>query len=548
MGFLGNLNIKLKLSILALTAVISIAFIAVFSNITIEKVRIKGDLYNEIILSKDLIADILPPPEYIIEARLVIYQLLDNPKEEEKKQLIEKLASLKKDYYDRQKYWTENLVDKKQRSLMLEGARKPSDTFFETIEKEFLPAYNSGDTAKAASLSSGILKNAYDEHRKAIDELVTLANAKAVADENKANEFLSNASWVMGVVVAGSLAVTTLFAILIAGDIMRKLGKISFAVRDLEEGEGDLTKRLQISGCDEIAKLGALIDSFLDKIAKAIREAKRSVDENASVAHELHSTSQLIGKRAQEQSTEAESMAKSGESLKADAQNSKEQIHLSGNQVKEANSRLASSTAAVKRMAQDIQEAVAAENELAARLSSVSHEAEQVKTVLSVISDIAEQTNLLALNAAIEAARAGEHGRGFAVVADEVRKLAERTQKSLVESNATINIITQSIGDLSESMSKNSEKIESLADRSNDTQDAIAEVSESMEKAASIATATAENVTKMVIDLSEMIEKMGKISELSMSNARSVEEISAVVEHLHGLTEELNNQMTQFRT
>ena len=495
-----------------------------------------------------MIADILPPPEYIIEARLVIYQLLDNPKEEDKKQLVKKLASLKKDYYDRQKYWAENLVDKKQRTLMLEGARKPSDLFFRTIEKEFLPAYNSGDMAKAASLSSGILKASYDEHRKSIDELVTLANAKAAADEDKANGFLSSASWVMGVVIVISLVVTTLFAILIAGDIMRKIGKISFAVRDLEAGDGDLTKRLKIEGSDEIAKLGGLIDSFLEKIAKAIREAKRSVDENASVAQELHSTSQLIGKRAQEQSLEAEAMAKSGESIKFDAQNSKEQIELSANQVKEANNILALSTTAVRRMAEDIHDAVAAENELASRLSAVSHEAEQVKTVLSVISDIADQTNLLALNAAIEAARAGEHGRGFAVVADEVRKLAERTQKSLVESNATINVITQSIGDLSEAMSKNSEKIESLADKSNDTQDAIAEVSASMQKATAIATETGDNVTKMVSNLTEMIEKMGKISELSMSNARSVEEISAVVEHLHGLTEELNNQMTQFRT
>ncbi len=206
MLFFSNLSIKIKLLTLALTAIISIVFIAIFSNMTIEKIRIKGDLYNEIILSKDLIADILPPPEYIIEARLVVYQLLDNPSEEYKKQLIEKLASLKKEYYDRQKYWTENLVDKKQRTLMLESGRKPSDTFFQTVEKEFLPAYNGGDLAKAAALSSGVLKSAYDEHRAAVDELVKLANEKAATDETKANDFLSNASWVMGVVVAVSLS------------------------------------------------------------------------------------------------------------------------------------------------------------------------------------------------------------------------------------------------------------------------------------------------------------------------------------------------------
>ncbi len=323
---------------------------------------------------------------------------------------------------------------------------------------------------------------------------------------------------------------------------------MSVALKDLEAGDGDLAKRLLIAGSDEIAKLGGLIDSFLEKIAKAIREAKRSVDENASVAHELHSTSQLIGKRAQEQSIEVEKSAKSGETLRRNAEDTKEQILRSQSQFKEANQNLISSTTAIQRMVDDIQDAVAAETELASRLSSVSHEAEQVKSVLSVISDIAEQTNLLALNAAIEAARAGEHGRGFAVVADEVRKLAERTQKSLVESNATINVITQSIGDLSESMSKNSEKIEHLADRSSTAKDAIFGVSASMEKASSISADTADKVTNMVLELSDMIAKMTVVSELSTSNARSVEEIASVVEHLHGITEELNLQMSQFRT
>lgn len=310
----------------------------------------------------------------------------------------------------------------------------------------------------------------------------------------------------------------------------------------------DYTKTLEVSKDDEIGKILTQINNFILKTKELVQNAKTTSSENAAIAQELESTSIEVGKSAEKSMTIVNETTEKANKTKDDMLKSITIVEENRKEIIEANKDLNLSKNDIFNLTQIIEENSREETELAEKIKDLSTTATDVQNILGIIGEIADQTNLLALNAAIEAARAGEHGRGFAVVADEVRNLAERTQKSLGEISATINIIVQSINDSSEQMNASAQKNQKISEMAHTTQERIATISSTMHQASNVNEQSANDYVKTGKELSMIIELIEKINEISSQNSTSVNEISGAAGHLTSMTEELNNKLNQFKT
>ena len=333
----------------------------------------------------------------------------------------------------------------------------------------------------------------------------------------------------------------------IAKSIVGPIKNTADALEDLAKGEGDLTSRLPIQGKDEIARLSLAFNDFVEKIHTLVGSVKVSAEEVVRASNELVSKSHTGVAGAENQSAETAQIATASNEMVstineiASSASTAAELAQGANLETQAGKEIVNTSAkSVEQLSTEIQMASTVVTEL-------DGECDSIDSVLSVIKAIAEQTNLLALNAAIEAARAGEQGRGFAVVADEVRTLAGRTQSATLEINAIIDQLQSKAKSAVQAIENSSTKAEDAvtqALKAIDSLDSIFETITSISDANSHIATAAEQQSAVTREIDERVVVVSDLAEQSNTLAS---DINTESELINRLGTQVNEQMSAFK-
>ncbi len=328
---------------------------------------------------------------------------------------------------------------------------------------------------------------------------------------------------------------------------IKSMSSISSFAAAIEEGHGDLTQRINIHGEDELGEVAHSMNRFIEATSHIVHETKQSVESNVAMAIQFSQSAKEISKRIEKEAETTRTATQNASAVSTHIRESAEMTKQSRQTAADGAKILQDAQRQIRHMIDSLEHSVSIEEAFLDRLQGLTMEAQKVKEVLHVIGDIADQTNLLALNAAIEAARAGEHGRGFAVVADEVRKLAERTQKSLIESNITIGTIVQSINDAADEMGNNTESIKRLSNNSRELDKVVENTVKTMESTFSMVEKLADSADSDAQSVDHIAMQMTDISKSFGENVSGIHQIHVAADELRSNAEKLNTILKGFQ-
>ena len=541
----GNRSLRAQFGMIIAVLMAGFIAFAVIAVMTIERLKVNGPTYREVVQAKDLIADVLPPPMYIVEANLLAHELVRASSAASRDRLVSGLTRLEKEFAGRLEFWRGQPIPSSIRKALADSAVPPAQRFFDIGRTKLIPAVVASD-ASGANVALAQMGVQYEQHRLAIEEIVTQANAESVRLEAQAAASISTARIALLMAFMAALAGCVAVTAVITRRLLRQLGgEPSHAVEvvcAIASGRLSVPIETGANADSLLANMGRMRDGLRSTVGSVSGCAGRLLE----AADELSSAAARVTSGSERQLDATMSTAAAVEQFTVGLG----QITAHAQSVQET----ASEARQVSQLAGDgfartlddmrgIEGAVAHSADL---MDGLTVDAGRISSVVEVIRGVAEQTNLLALNAAIEAARAGEQGRGFAVVADEVRKLAERTSRSTQEITAMVTSMQQATQVAAQGLGDGRRKVEAGMASALETRDALQTMTErtgTMIEAIADISASLQEQARARGDITTSMET---VSQMTGENCAAAQRIRQSLAELTDLARVLRQEVARF--
>jgi methyl-accepting chemotaxis protein WspA len=537
-------TIRTKLhGLVAVSAVVLTAILSL-SAWLLYRYRIDGPAYHSIQREKDLVAEIEPAVLVVERPYLILHDLAYSPEEKRREELTRTFTELEQEYRDRITHWSNEPIDNQVKKLITVDAYDYAKQIF-LLAQDLLAALRSHNQKDALATFQKI-KPLYQKHRKLVDDA-----GKLVREHSREAEMAAaaNTTFWMRTMIAGSvLAVLAIAALglFTARSVMRSTDLLLRRVNEMASGASDLTAQVTLDTHDEMEELAAGINAMVAKIRSVVAQVRQSSVQLLSTAAEIAATARQQDATVQALSTSTTQVATAVRQISA---TSKE---LSGtmNEVNERTahaSQLASAgRARLAEMGPAMQQLVESTASVSSKLALIREKADGINVVVTTITKVADQTNLLSINAAIEAEKAGEYGRGFLVVAREIRRLADQTAVATLDIETMVRLMQDAVSAGVMQMDKFSAEVRQGMARIQEINGQTGQIIEEVQGLTPRFRAVNEGMRQQSVGAEQISEAMNQMAESSRQTAGSLDELKRATASLHGAVEMLNQEIAQF--